>query len=125
MLEHLKYKRAKKHQAQLPKSKSPVLSPADEQFLQKIVSPEETPPPPPERHPDRVAGNSTGNAEQIVMENRELQLVEDVREMKGEGKGNAKKDNKRWSFLHRGFSRQDKKMAAEVQADGLAVSNDG
>ncbi|KAH0565301.1 hypothetical protein GP486_001301 [Trichoglossum hirsutum] len=124
MLEYIKHKKAKKSQPQSPESKSPVLSPADEQFLEQIVSREETPPPLPERHSDHIAEDLTGNAEQEVTENRELQPEEghspekaEQAEKKTEGRGDVKKGNKKWSFLQRKFSKKDKKKAAEVQAD--------
>jgi hypothetical protein len=126
MLEYIKHKRAKKNQPQLPESKSPVLSPTDEQFLQQIVAEEETPPPLPERHPDRIAKDLTGNAEQVVTENRELQPEEGVApEKKAEDKGDAKKENKRWSFLQRSFSKKDKKKVAGLQSDSLPIPNEG
>ncbi|KAH0542673.1 hypothetical protein FGG08_002906 [Glutinoglossum americanum] len=125
MLDYLKHK-AKRHQAEPPQSKSPLLSPTDEQFLELIVPHDETPPPLPERHPDRPTGASTGGAEQVVTENRELQPEEDVApEKKGEGEVKAKKEHKRWSILQKSFSKKGKKKAAEAQADAPVTPGEG
>jgi hypothetical protein len=130
MLEYIKFKRAKKHQDQSAEDKSPVLSPTDEQFLQQIVTEQETPPPLPERPSERAARDSAdlaGEAERAVLtESRGLQLEEAVaKEKKSEGEENAKKQNKAWSFLQRSFSKKDKKKAPEVQAGGLVTPNEG
>ncbi|KAI9783544.1 MAG: hypothetical protein M1839_003714 [Geoglossum umbratile] len=130
MLEYIKFKRAKKHQDQSAEDKSPVLSVTDEQFLQQIVTEQETLPPLPERPSERVAkdsaGDLAGEARQAVLtENRGLQPEEAVvKEKKSEGEENAKKENKAWSFLQRSFSKKDKKKAPEVQADGLVTPNE-
>ena len=127
MLDYLKSKKPKKHRAQSPPSKSPLLSPTDEQFLELIVPhDDETPPPLPERHPDRPTVGSTGGAEQVVTENRDLQPEGDaVPEKKDEGETKVKKEHKRWSILQRNFSKKGKKKAAEAQADGPVTPGEG
>jgi hypothetical protein len=131
MLDYIKYKKAKKHQDQSAEHKSPVLSPTDEQFLQQIVAEEETPPPLPERHPEHVADDParglTGEAEQAVLAgDRGIKPEEAVLKGKeSEDKGTAKKENKAWSFLHKSFSKKDKKKAPEVQTDGSITPNEG
>lgn len=106
MLEYFTYKKLKKHQAEkkgkasaptTPSVPAPVITAEDEHFLERIISAEGPPPPLPERprHEELPeAGDSTGNAAQVV--------VHDKKD-KGKGKENerpAVKTN-RFSFLHR------------------------
>ncbi|KAH8667506.1 hypothetical protein BGZ60DRAFT_377549 [Tricladium varicosporioides] len=73
MLEYFTYKKVKKHQAErkgkeaVVKTPPPLLDEDDERFLERIVSPENTPPPLPTRPTDlSEAGDTMGNASQMV-----------------------------------------------------------
>lgn len=114
MLEYFTYKKLKKHQAEkkgkasaptTPSVPAPVITAEDEHFLERIISAEGPPPPLPERprHEELPeAGDSTGNAAQVV--------VHDKKD-KGKGKENerpAVKTN-RFSFLHRNGTKKHKK----------------
>ena len=107
MLEYFSYKKVKKHQAEKraqAQVQSPLLTEEDENFLERIVSAEGTPPPLPDR-PQSLgpeAGDSTGNNSQLVARNGE---PVDKKLDKGKGKEtekpkDAKKSN-RFSFLAR------------------------
>jgi hypothetical protein len=106
MLEYFTYKKVKKHQAEKKAERgvqTPILNEEDENFLERVISAEGTPPPLPER-PHEVgpeAGDLTGNDSQIVAHNGGP--VDE--EHKGKGKGNEKpKDTKkssRFSILSR------------------------
>jgi hypothetical protein len=133
MLEYLAYKKIKKRQAEKgaeAEAQSPVLTEEDENFLERIVSAEGTPPPLPERIvsteetppalPERPlvlnleAGDSTNNDEQMVVYGEpgteaetkaEAEAEEKVEKHKRKGKEDGsrkdKKKSHRFSFLHR------------------------
>jgi hypothetical protein len=129
MLEHFPYKKAKKHQAEKraeAQVQSPVLTEEDENFLERIVSAEGTPPALPERprvlNPE--AGDPTNNDEQMVVYNEpgtkaetkaeakaEAKAVEKAGKHKGKGKENVndkdKKKSNRFSFLRRSKKSND------------------
>lgn len=93
MLEYFSYKKIKKHQTE-KKAKaqvqSPLLDEEDENFLQRIVSAEGTPPPLPER-PHTLgpeAGDSTGNNSQMVV--HDDGAVDEKHKDKGKGKEKQK-----------------------------------
>lgn len=110
MMEYFAFKKVKKHQAE---KKAAVLTQEDENFLERIVSAEGTPPPLPER-PHGLgpeAGDPTGNAAQMVVHDGNTTAVETETEKepvdkKGKGKANEvdkeeKKKSNRFSFLSR------------------------
>lgn len=130
MLEYFAYKKAKKHQAEKQAEaqvQSPVLTEEDENFLERIVSAEGTPPALPERPitpnpklPERLivlnpeAGNPTDNDEQMVVYDEagtkantkaEAKAERKAEKKKGKGKETVsdkdKKKSNRFSFLHR------------------------
>ena len=108
MLEYFSYKKIKKHQAEKKAEtgvQTPILNKEDENFLERVISAEGTPPPLPER-PHGVgpeAGDSTGNDSQMVAHNGGP--FDEKHKDKGKGKENEKpKDTKksnRFSFLSR------------------------
>ncbi|KAG0650160.1 hypothetical protein D0Z07_3144 [Hyphodiscus hymeniophilus] len=116
MLEYFSYKKIKKHQAEKraeTQVQSPLLNEEDENFLERIVSAEGTPPPLPER-PHGLgpeAGDTTGNSSQLVSHDGRV----DEKNDKGKGKENEKaKDAKkanRFSFLTRSGTKKDKKLS--------------
>jgi hypothetical protein len=115
MPEYFTLKKAKKHQAEklaVADVQSPVLTEEDENFLERIVSAEGTPPPLPERphvlNPE--AGDSTDNAAQMVVHDEpgtkaDAKTEDKAEKHRGKGKEKVKdKDKKksnRFSFLHR------------------------
>ncbi|PBP28512.1 hypothetical protein BUE80_DR000529 [Diplocarpon rosae] len=117
MMEYFTYKKIQKHQAEKKAQaalQSPLLNPEDENFLERIVSAEGTPPPLPQRPLGlgAEAGDSTGNAAQVVVHDGNTTAEEaQGRSSKDKGKGKenetetrAGKDAKkpgRFSFLHR------------------------
>jgi hypothetical protein len=123
MLEYLTYKKVKKHQAEKraeAEVQSPVLTEEDENFLERIVSAEGTPPALPERpyilNPE--AGDSTNNDAQMVVHDKprtdtktEAKPEEKAKKHKGKGKENVndkdKKKSNRFSFLHRSKKSDD------------------
>lgn len=119
MLEYFTYKKVKKHQAEKKAQaqvQSPLLDEENENFLQRIVSAEGTPPPLPER-PHTLgpqAGDSTGNNSQMVVQKDEP--IDEKKEDKGKGKENEKpkdaKKSHRFSFLTR---RNTKKASSHFQ----------
>jgi len=121
MLEYFTYKKVKKHQAEKQEKQSkevhvqtPVLNDEDENFFQRIVSAEGTPPPLPERpiHLNPEAGDPTdNNAQMVVHDGAEAPAPVEKTKSKDKGKGkekvnekdtkkDAKKSN-RFSFLSR------------------------
>jgi len=133
MLEYFTYKKVKKHQAEkkgketLAKVKTPppLLDEDDERFLERIVSAEGTPPPLPDRPTfGAEAGDSTGNASQVVVhekketgherrsrERSERRSRSHEHKVKGKGKENEKstqdeKKSNRFSFLQRTFTKK-------------------
>jgi hypothetical protein len=110
MLEYFTYKKVKKHQAEKraqAQVQSPLISEEDENFLERIVSAEGTPPPLPERPAGLgpEAGDSTGNNSQMVAHNGGPVDEKNKEKSKGKGKEkdkpkDAKKSN-RFSFLSR------------------------
>jgi hypothetical protein len=125
MQEHFLYKKVKKHQAEKraeAQVQSPVLTEEDENFLERIVSAEGTPPALPERprvlNPE--AGDPTNNDEQMTVYNEpgtkpetkpEAKAVEKAGKHKGKGKENVndkdKKKSNRFSFLRRSKKSND------------------
>jgi hypothetical protein len=112
MLEYFAYKKVKKHQAEKKahaQVQSPLLDDDDERFLTRIVSAEGTPPPLPDRPHglDVEAGDTTGNASQLVLhDGNEGETHQHHHQDKGKGKvkENEKADTKkanRFSFLSR------------------------
>lgn len=115
MLEYFTIKKVKKHQAEKRAEThvhSPVLTEEDENFLERIVSAEGTPPALPERphvlNPE--AGDPTDNDAQMVVHDEpgtkeEAKTEEKAARHKGKGVENAsnkdKKKSNRFSFLHR------------------------
>ncbi|KAI9678761.1 MAG: hypothetical protein M1817_005818 [Caeruleum heppii] len=147
MLDYFQNKKTKKHQADgQVKSPSPVLSPTDEQFLERIVeAASETPPPLPARPFLLETGNPAGNDQQLVLRepspddetSREAPVeVEspDTKEVKRKGKGKEKikdtlhKKSNRWSFLQRSGTKKDKKhhdsKTPHVSEDGTITPNE-
>jgi len=120
MLEYFTYKKVKKHQAEKRAEanvQTPILNEEDENFLERVISAEGTPPPLPERPhilgPE--AGDSTGNNSQMVEHNSGP--VDEKLKDKGKGKEkenerpkDAKKSN-RFSFLMRSGTKKDKKLS--------------
>lgn len=134
MLEYFTYKKVKKHQAEKhakeaavktppvkgPEHPTPVLNEEDEQFLERIVSAEGTPPALPERpiylnRPE--VGDTTNNDAQLVLVDQEAVAAmtpEDVvDEKKNKGKGKEKstdtKKSNRFSFFQRSSKKDNLK----------------
>ncbi|KAH8803157.1 hypothetical protein F5884DRAFT_497569 [Xylogone sp. PMI_703] len=129
MLEYFSYKKFKKHKeekhasehdhaevAETSKaqhgSQAPVLTTEDENFLERIVSDEETPPPLPIR-PSELTGDVSDNEAQVAAEEPSLEAKEEEKD-KGKGKGKeiehekeTKKAN-RFSFITRNLTRKGK-----------------
>jgi len=120
MLEYFTYKKVKKHQAEkkvhtpaqvrtpTPQGPSPLLNDEDENFLERIVSAEGTPPPLPSRPMGWApgvgieAGDSTGNQSQMVVHNGNGTMHENNRNHKGKGRetiDGEKKPGRFASFL--------------------------
>ncbi|KAI9050552.1 hypothetical protein LZ554_005713 [Drepanopeziza brunnea f. sp. 'monogermtubi'] len=132
MLEYFTSKKVKKHEAEKKAEAgllSPLISEEDEHFLERIVSAEGTPPPLPER-PRALgpeAGDSTGNAAQVVVhEGNDTAEEEKRRSSKDKGKGkeiekDAEKEKKpgRFSFLHRSGTKKNKDA---LKADSTVVT---
>ncbi|KAI9843598.1 MAG: hypothetical protein M1838_002530 [Thelocarpon superellum] len=123
MLEYFTYKKVKKHRqekaarANSPAPQKPVLSPTDEQFLQRVVSEDEPPPPLPERPPVLVAGDPTDNDQQVGFPGEARGLPERVP---------SKKTN-RFSFLQRSRARKDdvsKATGGKMNPDGTMNANE-
>jgi hypothetical protein len=107
MLEYFTYKKIKKHQAEKrarAQVQEPLINEEDEHFLTRIVSAEGTPPPLPERPQGwRIeAGDSTGNASQVIPDGEDYEHDDNGN---AKGKENEKptdtKKANRFSFLHR------------------------
>jgi hypothetical protein len=122
MLEYFSYKKVKKHQAEKraqAQVQSPLLNEEDENFLERIVSAEGTPPPLPNRPlglgPE--AGDSTDNNSQMVAHNGGP--VDEKNKDKGKRKENEKpkdaKKSNRFSFL----SKSGTKKASVTYFPGL------
>ncbi|KAI6716648.1 hypothetical protein JHW43_000760 [Diplocarpon mali] len=139
MMEYFTYKKIKKHQAEKKAQaglQSPLLNAEDENFLERIVSAEGTPPPLPQRPLElgAEAGDSTGNAAQVVVHDRNITAEEGQRRRskdKGKSKENetetsAGKDAKkpgRFSFLHRSGTKKNKDG---LKADSTVITpNEG
>jgi hypothetical protein len=108
MLEYFTYKKIKKHEAEKRAQvqvQTPILNEEDENFLQRVVSAEGTPPPLPERPhvlgPE--AGDPTGNKAQLVVHTGGAEAVDEKNKDKGKGKENHRnkvtKKSHRFSFL--------------------------
>jgi hypothetical protein len=151
MLEYFTYKKVKKHQAEKKgkealaqvKTPPPLIDEDDERFLERIVSAEGTPPPLPTRPAfGAEAGDSTGNASQMVVhekkehnetgherrsrERSERRSRSHEHKDKGKGKENEKstpdeKKNNRFSFLQRTFTK--KVMAFLISSNSLHSVN--
>lgn len=123
MLEYFTYKKIKKHQAEKRAEKqvqTPILNEEDENFLERIVSAEGTPPPLPER-PSYIdlaeAGDTTRYDAQMVIHDptqaslsadnttKELANEKGDSDKRHKGKGkvdeNEKKKPSRFSFFHK------------------------
>ena len=115
MLEYFTYKKVKKHRqekqdkerASGEQAPPPVLSPTDEQFLQRIVSEDEPAPPLPSRPPILESGDPAGNEQQIALRGDggtqpATDQIPEASRSKGKGKADTtdKKTN-RFSFLLR------------------------
>lgn len=105
MLEYFNYKKVKQHRAEKA-AKTPVLSETDEQFLERMVSPEPESAVPQQPFPSDVAGDPTGNDAQLIT--REIStpdaLVEEPKEVHGKHQSKNKEKEKktnRFSFLQR------------------------
>ena len=115
MLEYFTYKKVKKHQAEKKAEtqvQSPLLNEDDENFLERIVSAEGTPPPLPDRPHILVpeAGDSTGGVSQSVPPNDGL--VNEKHTDKGKGKENQKPKDAKRSNRFSLFSRSGTKKAS-------------
>lgn len=126
MLNYFQNKKHKNHPDDTQtKSPSPVLSPTDEQFLERIVEEADTPPPLPARPTPLETGNPVGNTQQLVLRPstpddvppappaaEEAPAEENV---KGKAKAKEKvvdalhKKSNRWSFLQKSGTKKDKK----------------
>lgn len=125
MLEYFTYKKVKKHQEDkkasgkgketMVKTPPPVLNDEDEAFLTRIVSAEGTPPPLPTRPSfGAEAGDSTGNAAQMVVhDGRENHHRRHSAKSIDKGKGREKEkhaegktENKFTGFLGRAFTKR-------------------
>lgn len=114
MLEYFTYKKVKKHQAEKraqAQVQSPLLTEEDENFLERIVSAEGTPPPLPDR-PSGVeseAGDSTADNSHTVADGEGPAAETATEKSKGEQKENDKpKDGKkpsRFSFITRSITK--------------------
>lgn len=127
MLEYFTYKKVKKHRdekkASTPSTPAPkvttpgtpepgpLLKEEDENFLQRVISAEGTPPPLPDRPMGWMpeAGDSTANNAQMVVHNGN-EVATESKEKSKQDKGKGKKDEKtedksakksRFSFLTR------------------------
>ena len=108
MLEYFTYKKVKKHQAEKKAQagvQTPILNEEDENFLERVISAEGTPPPLPDR-PSGLgpeAGDSTGNDSQMVEHTGEPVGEAQIDKGKGKEKENEKpkdaKKSNRFSFL--------------------------
>ena len=110
MLEYFTYKKVKKHQAEKERSKTPVLSPVDEQFLQRIVAEDGAPSATSARQRPNEAGDPTGNQAQLVVHGDGPDAArstghgheDDVARGSSQVRNNdSKKATNRWSFLER------------------------
>lgn len=125
MMEYFAYKKMKKHQAEKKAQAgllSPIISEADEHFLDRIVSAEGTPPPLPDRPHglELEAGDSTGNAGQVVVHDGNT-TAEDGPSSRSMDKGKAKENEKsvekedkkssRFSFLRRSGTKKVRSSA--------------
>ncbi|KAI9858353.1 MAG: hypothetical protein M1824_004374 [Vezdaea acicularis] len=124
MLEYFNYKKVKQHRAEKV-AKTPVLSETDEQFLERMVSPEPESAVPQQPFPSDVAGDPTGNDAQLIT--REIStpdaLVEEPKEVHGKHQSKNKEKEKktnRFSFLQRVATKKNKKHAQE---DGLTPNS--
>jgi hypothetical protein len=123
MLEYFTAKKIKKDQAEkgAKEIQTPVLSPEDEHFLERIVSAEGTPPPLPDRpsFTDSEVGDLIG-IDTRMMDHGEpggeqAEVAQDIPKehdkSKGKGKENAskmeKKKSNRFSFLRRSTKKKD------------------
>ena len=130
-MEYFSYKKLKKHQAEKKAEvgvQTPVLDEEDENFLQRIVSAEGTPPPLPER-PNGLgteAGDPTGNMSQMVVHDgtQVEQEKQDNHKQKDKGKGKEnkkanEKDGKkanRLSFLQRTFTKKASLLLTSINS---------
>jgi hypothetical protein len=126
MLEYFTYKKVKKHQAEkkaVAGVQTPILNEEDENFLERVISAEGTPPPLPQR-PHGLgpeAGDSTGNNSQMVQHSSTAES--EGGKDKGKGKENEKpkdaKKTNRFSFLSRVGT---KKVCASLLHGGAAAN---
>lgn len=120
MLEYFTYKKVKKHRQEEEEKKisgkgketivqtpPPVLNDEDELFLTRMVSAEGTPPPLPTRPSfGAEAGDSTGNASQVVVHDGKEDKRKSVDKGKGKEDANVKTGNKITGFLGRTFTKR-------------------
>lgn len=116
-MEYFTYKKIKKHQAEKraeAQVQTPIINEEDENYLERIISAEGTPPPLPTRPTgldNGTVGDSTGNKSQMVVHDGEAANKE-TEKSKDKGKGkeaeepkDAKKSN-RFSFIQRTFTKK-------------------
>ncbi len=112
MMEYFTYKKVKKHQAEKrarEHKQAPLLNEEDENFLERIVSAEGTPPPLPQRPSwsGVEAADSTRNKSQLTVHDGRADESQDHKHKdKGKGKENKEpeknaKKSSRFSFLSR------------------------
>ena len=116
MLEYFTYKKVKQHQAEKRAEagvQTPLINDDDQNFLERIVSAEGTPPPLPARPLGSVieAGDSTNNKSQMVVHDGNDAAPEQSTNEKGKkakGKENKKgsKKSNRFSFLNRSSTKK-------------------
>lgn len=115
MLEYFAYKKVKKHQTEKraeTKVQTPLLDEEDENFLERMISAEGTPPPLPTRPTWQTteAGDATGNKSQMVVhDGSEAPPVAEKSNDKGKGKEKEKENEKKptkMGFLQRTFTKK-------------------
>src|SRR6266498_1899801 len=99
MMEYFTYKKVKKHHAEKrarEHKQEPLLNEEDENFLERIVSAEGTPPPLPQRPSwsGVEAGDSTLNKSQMTVHDGRVDASNDHKH-KDKGKGKENKENEK------------------------------
>lgn len=130
-MEYFTYKNVKKHQAEKrarEHKQEPVLNEEDENFLERIVSAEGTPPPLPQRPSwsGVEAGDSTQNKSQMAVHDGRVDDSNDHKH-KDKGKGKENKENEkdakktsRFSFLSRSGTKKACPILNSLSATSIA-----
>jgi hypothetical protein len=128
MLEYFTYKKVKKHQAEKQaagtKVQTPLLDEADENFLERMISAEGTPPPLPDRPNWQTAeaGDATANKSQVVLHDgraapERLQHKDKGKEKENEKSEKSEKRTSTMSFLQRTFTKKVYSTPSNLQTE--------